>query len=556
VGPGDTYLALGDSLTTGEEASANNDNQPGYPDMLVALLRNEHPNSNFINVGVSGETSTSILTNGQLDQAIAAIASEREAGRRVGLVTLSIGGNDVVDVLLGNSDGEVALQQFGANLETIISRLQATLNDPYDTPQCDILLMTYYNPYPNLPIPPSGEKLADIWTPRFNTVIKTVAARHNLPVAEVYARFVGNEAELTFVNPAIYDDKTLVSPSNPNFERDLDYHPRAAGHQAIAEEFLTVSGYIPPQMVAIDAPNQVTVQKPMTIYASPSPSYASEPLAYTWQPEPDSTQQASATYTWDQPGTQTITITISNGAGSITHTHTLTVTEPLASVQITGPVTGTIATPLTFEAMVAPDSVSKPITYTWSPTPTNQQATSATYTWQQSGTKTITVTATNEGGTVQTNHTITITKQTTPTLTSSEDDGAPGSGFSFVGSNLLPQAPARVQVNGYSFAEKAMTTGSDGTLSFLLVTTEQQQTGQYVVVVEVGGESSGAILRQTTNTQVVSRTITLAQTAPKRELVPFPEIPQLVLPTSVIPYQDSTNQDEHVFLPIVIKAKA
>ncbi len=51
VGPGDTYLALGDSLTTGEEASANDDNQPGYPDMLVALLRNEHPNLTFINVG-------------------------------------------------------------------------------------------------------------------------------------------------------------------------------------------------------------------------------------------------------------------------------------------------------------------------------------------------------------------------------------------------------------------------------------------------------------------------------------------------------------------------
>lgn len=240
VGPGDIYLALGDSLTTGTEAPENNDGLPGYPATIYADLQERSPDLKYHNLGKDGETSTTML-NGQLAAAVAYINEQRENGQRVGLVTLSIGGNDMIRILPpvapgGNSeDGEVVLAEFEANFQTILDQLVAALTVDGER-QGDLLVMDYYNPYPGLPIPPSNEKLTDIWVPRFNEVIKTEAAKRGIPVAEVATAFEGNESEYLFVD--------LIA-------NDYDYHPTAAGHRAIADEFLAVSGYIEPFLTTV-----------------------------------------------------------------------------------------------------------------------------------------------------------------------------------------------------------------------------------------------------------------------------------------------------------------
>ncbi len=248
VGPGDIYLALGDSLTTGTEADGNNDNQPGYPPRIHTAFQTNAPGLAFHNLGQDGEDSTSMLEEGgQLDQALAYINAQQSSGKTVGVVTLGIGGNDMVQILpppAGRSaDGEATLATFTTNLDTILQRLTQALEVDGER-RGDLILMDYYNPYPDLPIPPTNEKIADIWMPRFNEAIHEAAATYGLPVAEVAEQFDGRSVgELTFVNPEIYDNPALISPTNPNLSKDLDYHPRVAGHTIIADQFVAVSGY-------------------------------------------------------------------------------------------------------------------------------------------------------------------------------------------------------------------------------------------------------------------------------------------------------------------------
>jgi hypothetical protein len=71
-----------------------------------------------------------------------------------------------------------------------------------------------------------------------------------------------------------------------------------------------------------------------------------------------------------------------------------------ASVSISGPTDGVVGESYTFEATTSPPAATPPFTYTWSPVPDGGQGTDvATYSWTTPGTKTITVTVENAGGT-------------------------------------------------------------------------------------------------------------------------------------------------------------
>ncbi len=85
-------------------------------------------------------------------------------------------------------------------------------------------------------------------------------------------------------------------------------------------------------------------------------------------------------------------------------------TEALRDVVISGPATGVTEIPYAFTAEITPADATPPITYTWSPGPDAGQANAvASYAWDTSGTKAITVTAENCGGEATATWTVTIT---------------------------------------------------------------------------------------------------------------------------------------------------
>ncbi len=174
----------------------------------------------------------------------------------------------------------------------------------------------------------------------------------------------------------------------------------------------TITIAIRPISVTIDGPLTGIVGESDTFTATVNPGPASLPITYTWSPSPDAGQGTPVTtYTWNTKGIKTITVTATNAGGSTSDTYTVTIIRSIDDVAINGPTTGIVEESYTFTATVSPGTASLPITYTWSPTPTSdseQGMPVVTYTWTTTGPKTITVTATNAGGTVTGVHTILI----------------------------------------------------------------------------------------------------------------------------------------------------
>lgn len=233
VGPGAVYLALGDSLTTGSNGQGT-PTRP-YPSLVGEGLLAVYPDTAVQILGRDSETSATLISDGQLVAAEALIAERRAAGQPVGLVTLSIGGNDMVGVITQSLDPQATLDAFSANLAVILDRLVAAVTVD-GIREADLLIVEYYNPYPGVDFFGRGQ-LADIWIPQFNQAIAAAAAARNITVVPIAEAFAGNEASLLFVQP----DQCLRFI---DIVRTCDYHPTNAGQQVIADQVLATGGYI------------------------------------------------------------------------------------------------------------------------------------------------------------------------------------------------------------------------------------------------------------------------------------------------------------------------
>lgn len=150
-----TYLALGDSLAVG--AGATSPGETGYVARLYRMLSQPDamPAAAVLdNLAVGGETSTSMIRAGQLAAALGAIAT---AEPPVGVVTLDIGGNDLLRLLgtetcAANPLGPDCLQllaltltDFEANYRQIVGELADALDA--HAPGAQLAVMTYFNPF-------------------------------------------------------------------------------------------------------------------------------------------------------------------------------------------------------------------------------------------------------------------------------------------------------------------------------------------------------------------------------------------------------------------------
>jgi hypothetical protein len=179
----------------------------------------------------------------------------------------------------------------------------------------------------------------------------------------------------------------------------------------------------PPTSVAIGGRTTGVVQVDYAFTAAAGPSDATPPFTYTWQAtgRPPVTHTGSAlddsvTFNWDTPGTMAITVTVANDVGSATDTHEVTLDySPPTLVEVAGPAKAAINTAYTFNAAVSPITATRPITYVWQAIGQSPEThtgsglkDSVSFTWNMTGTKTITVTATNAGGSFTQTHQVAI----------------------------------------------------------------------------------------------------------------------------------------------------
>ena len=233
-GPPDAvHLALGDSLAVGTGAPV--EGQTGYvPRLFHAGHGAPLHLASLTNLSKGGETSATFITDGQLAAALAAIA---DPTTDIGLVSLVIGGDDLLPLLkapvcLADPAGAAcqllvsnALQAFAVSFPTIVGSLQGALaSDP-----APLVVMTLYNPFSG-----SGNALegpvdaallgadgvidcSQLGAPPnvgMNDLIACIASAAGATVVDVYPEFAGRGALLTHIG-------------------DLDVHPTAAGYAVI-----------------------------------------------------------------------------------------------------------------------------------------------------------------------------------------------------------------------------------------------------------------------------------------------------------------------------------
>ena len=215
-----TYLALGDSLAAGVGAPAGQ----GYVDLVHAGLRNDLPDVDLLALGVSGETTSSMLTpGGQLERAEEALRSGE-----VRLVTIDIGANDGLGCALARDEAcvEGTLDAVRANLATVLERIRTA--DP-DVP---VVGTDYYLPVPpQLQDDPSQVAAALGVLQRLNDALADVYGEYGVPVAPVSDAFGGRDPALVVERTCAYTPMCSPAP---------DIHPNPRGHAAIADALLAV----------------------------------------------------------------------------------------------------------------------------------------------------------------------------------------------------------------------------------------------------------------------------------------------------------------------------
>ena len=193
------YMALGDSLVAGYGAIPATQ---GY----VYLLYKEGvfdivTNTLLSNAGVPGVTSRQVLDH-QVPQAIEAF--------RPTVITLTVGGNDLLRILKGADAGQV-LSEFQTNLTLILQNLRTAL------PNTRIVVSNLYT----IPQIPGADQIV----PVFNLIVAGVASAFNVPVADVYGAFLGRRGLLLI-------ERHGAAPN--------EVHPTNAGYRVMAQAFEAV----------------------------------------------------------------------------------------------------------------------------------------------------------------------------------------------------------------------------------------------------------------------------------------------------------------------------
>jgi lysophospholipase L1-like esterase len=240
--PAGTYLALGDSLAVG--VGATDPARTGYVPLLFAAFRDadEGPRLGVLrNLAVGGETSTSMIESGQLAAALDAIAT---ADPPIGLVTLDIGGNDLLRLLgtetcAADPGGPACLQllaqslrAFEVNYRRIVGDLAEALAER--APEARLTVMTYFNPFSGTEAAyESAGQLALLGSDRrldcgtddpqargMNDIIACVGRELGALPVDVQPGFDGLGLELTHIG-------------------SQDIHANDRGYELIADEFAT-----------------------------------------------------------------------------------------------------------------------------------------------------------------------------------------------------------------------------------------------------------------------------------------------------------------------------
>jgi len=232
--PEQVYLALGDSIAAGLITTLPSSR--GYPWLIQNLMQqlntgNGQPSPVTLeDLAVPGETATSFLKpGGQLDKAKQAISDIQANGADLRLLTVTLGGNDILDLQAADLTArQQGLAAFKTDFPAALSAIKSALGSLKPV----IVVTTYYDPSGGDPTQQGSDAW---WVAQFNDVIKTTAQQDGAKVADLAPAFQGHIDDWTW-EPA-------------------DVHPNNDGHAEIAKLIWQQTGF------DTSAP-KVTIERP------------------------------------------------------------------------------------------------------------------------------------------------------------------------------------------------------------------------------------------------------------------------------------------------------
>lgn len=215
------YAALGNSIAFGEGASFRvNDTKNhgyGYVYYFRDFLSTIFPCLNLRNLANPGDTSTILLQKLQTDEF-------REAVKKADLITISIGGNDLLNCFLQSPSNipaclSNAIATFAQNWTLIMREIRKSIRS-----HAEVFVMNVYNPF-------KGDEtqsfnLVETAVQNINNVIKANRSTFHYEVVDVHADFLGQ-----FTNTTQW--KVCTWTHFCELKTPRDPHPTDSGHLEI-----------------------------------------------------------------------------------------------------------------------------------------------------------------------------------------------------------------------------------------------------------------------------------------------------------------------------------
>lgn len=202
------YTALGDSITSGENASSLKN---AYPQLIVSSLNSCSCRYKGYVLARPGWSSYALLD--------AVVWQGSPMISHSSIVSIWIGGVDLANaaiIALKNQQpfsSKQLLTRYRTHLSSMLSQIKKGS-------RARIVCCTQYNPFPNSP-------LAAEWIGRLNETTHLVAHSHGVTVAPAHRWFEGKQADL------IYGYKK--GRIEDALHGSLPIHPNDQGHRAIAK---------------------------------------------------------------------------------------------------------------------------------------------------------------------------------------------------------------------------------------------------------------------------------------------------------------------------------
>lgn len=218
-------LAIGDSLTQGVGDTTN---QGGFVPLLAKRLdetyRYETVTSNY---GISGNTSRQILKRMTKQKAI------KDNLKTANLMTLTVGGNDVMKVIRDNLDN-LKTDSFDSGAKTYAKNLRVIIALAREqNPKLPIYIIGIYNPfYLNFPEMTKMQEVVDNWNAKTQSIASEYQKVYFVGINDQLYKGVNGQEGIVSVSG---DQTTVVNDAL--FTED-HFHPNNTGYGIMADAIM------------------------------------------------------------------------------------------------------------------------------------------------------------------------------------------------------------------------------------------------------------------------------------------------------------------------------